>query len=164
MLLKILIVDDDMEILKTLGTAFTTSMKGYLVLTATSANSGLNMIKEQQPDIIIVDVRLGPASGMDLISDYYQWINSKRAHSYNPIFIVMTAYDDEEAKKKAEEFKVDAFLMKPFPREVIMHAVIDGISKIMHRELTYLDSLKNHYKSLIEKVNDMDKKLRKDKE
>ena len=45
MLLKILIVDDDIEILKTLSTAFTTSMKGYLVLTATSANSGLSMIK-----------------------------------------------------------------------------------------------------------------------
>lgn len=164
MLLKILIVDDDIEILKTLSTQFTTSMKGYLVLTATSANSGLNMIKEQQPDIIIVDVRLGPASGMDLIADYYQWIDSRRAQSYHPIFIVMTAYDDAEAKKKAEEFKVDAFLMKPFPREVIMHAVIDGISKIMHRELTCLDSLKNHYKALVEKVNDMDKKLRKEKE
>jgi len=160
MLLKILIVDDDIEILKTLSTAFTTSMKGYLVLTATSANSGLNMIKEQQPDIIIVDIRLGPASGMDLIADYYQWINSRQSQGYHPIFIVMTAYDDEDAKKKAEEFKVDAFLMKPFPREVIMHAVVDGITKIMHRELSYLDTLKNHYKSLAEKVNDIDKKLK----
>lgn len=159
MLVKILIVDDDIEILNSLGTAFTTVMKGYLVLTATTANGGLNMMKEHQPDIIIVDVRLGPKSGMDMIADYYSWINEQRKHSYSPIFIVITAYDDEGAKKKAEEFKVDAFLMKPFSREVILHAVIDGVSKIMHRELTTLDGLKNHYKRIIEKINDVDKKL-----
>jgi len=65
----------------------------------------------------------------------------------------------EAAKKKAEEFKVDAFLMKPFSKEVILHAVIDGICKIMHRELSVLDGMKDHYKRLLEKLNSVDKKL-----
>ena len=158
MQVKILIVDDDVEVLNSVGQIFTTLLKGYLVLTATSANQGLSMIKEQNPDIIIVDVRLGPKSGMDLISDYYAWLNQKRSGS-KPIFIVITAYDDEEAKKKAEEFKVDAFLMKPFSKEVILHAVIDGVCKILHKELNFLDGMRNHYKSVLEKINEVDKEL-----
>jgi len=157
MLVKILIVDDDLEVLNSLGKIFTTLMKGYLVLNATSANAGLSMLKEQKPDIVIVDVRLGPVSGMDLISDYCQWITQQGG--YKPVFIVITAYDDAEAKKKAEEFKVDAFLMKPFSKEVILHAVIDGVCKILHRELNVLDEMRNHYKMILEKINALDKKL-----
>lgn len=68
MQVKILVVDDDVEVLKSIGNMFTYLMKGYLVLNATSANQGLAMLKEQMPDVIIVDVRLGPSSGMDLIA------------------------------------------------------------------------------------------------
>ncbi len=76
-----------------------------------------------------------------------------------PVFIVITAYDDEAAKKKAEEFKVDAFLMKPFSKEAILHAVIDGVCKILHGELSVLDGMKNHYKTVLEKINEADKRL-----
>jgi len=93
MQVKILVVDDDLGVLDSLGSIFTTLMQGYLVLNATSANQGLSIIKEQKPDIIIVDVRLGPKSGMDLISDYYAWINQQKS-GYKPVFIVITAYDD----------------------------------------------------------------------
>ena len=158
MLVKILIVDDDLEVLNSLGKIFTTLMRGYLVLSATSANEGMSMLKEQKPDVIIVDVRLGPISGMDLISDYYRWIGEQRS-GYSPVFIVITAYDDEDAKKKAEEFKVDAFLMKPFSKEAILHAVIDGVCKTLHKELNVLDGMKNHYKRILEKINAVDKKL-----
>lgn len=158
MQVKILVIDDDIEILNTINTIFTTLLKGYLVLNATTANSGLAMIKEQTPDIILVDVRLGPASGMDLIADYYSWINAKKG-AYKPVFIVITAYDDEDVKKRAEEYKVDAFLMKPFAKEVILHAVIDGICKKMQQELSTLDTMRSHYKKTAEKLKNMDNKL-----
>ncbi|MCM8820276.1 MAG: response regulator [Candidatus Omnitrophica bacterium] len=159
MQIKILVVDDDLEVLRSLGKVFTTLLKGYLVLSATSANEGLSLLKEQRPDIVIVDVKLGPVSGMDLIRDYKTWL-AEHDGSYNPIFIVITAYDDEEAKKRAQEYKVDAFLMKPFSKEAILHAVIDGVCKILHSELSVLDDLRNHYKMMSEKIADIDKKLK----
>lgn len=158
MQIKILIVDDDPQIIGSLGKIFTSLLKGYLVLTAGSANEGLSMLKEQKPDIVIVDVRLGPKSGMDLISDYYSWINESGA-GYKPVFIVITAYDDAEARKKAEEFKVDAFLMKPFSKEVILHAVIDGICKILRKQLNIMDEMREQYKKTAERIKEMDKKL-----
>lgn len=158
MLIKILIVEDEPQVLTSLGKTFTTTLKGYLILTAMSANEGLSILKEHKPDIAIVDVRLGPASGMDLIADYYAWIE-KQGEGYRPTFIVITAYDDEAVKKRAEEFKVDYFLMKPFSKETILHIVIDAICKILHNELTVLDGLRNHYKEISKKVDDIGKKL-----
>lgn len=116
--LKILIVDDDLEIVRHLGNAFTTMLKGYQVFTATTANQGLNYIKQEKPDIIVMDVRLGPASGMDLLEDY-----PKHTTDYRPRLIVITAYPDEKVKKRAEELKVDAFLYKPFIPEVLVTEV-----------------------------------------
>lgn len=116
--LKILIVDDDLEIVRHLGNAFTTMLKGYQVFTATTANQGLNYIKQEKPDIIVMDVRLGPVSGMDLLEDY-----PKHTQDYRPRLIVITAYPDEKVKERAEELKVDAFLYKPFIPEALLTAV-----------------------------------------
>lgn len=121
---KILIVDDDLKIIRTIGNTFTTLLKGHLVLTATTANQGLNYIKEEKPEVIIMDVRLGTDSGMDLLEDY-----PKHIQGYQPHFIVMTAYDDEKVKKRAAELKVDAFLMKPFPPETLVLAAAISLQK-----------------------------------
>ncbi len=123
-MLKILIVDDDLEIVRTLGNAFTTMLRGYQVFTATTGNQGLNYIKQEKPDIIVMDVRLGPVSGMDLLEDY-----PKHIQDYRPHIIVITAYDDERAKKRAEELKVDAYLQKPFSQESLLIAVIESVKK-----------------------------------
>jgi len=158
MLIKILVVDDDPQVLNSLGKIFTSLLKGYLVLKASSANEGLSMLKEQKPDIVIVDVRLGPESGMDLIADYYTWIKESGT-GYKPVFIVITAYDDEQTRQKAEEFKVDAFLTKPFSKETILHAVINGICKILRGKLEMMESMRNQYKQIAEKIKDADEKL-----
>ena len=121
-MVKVLIVDDDLQIIRTIGNAFTTLLKGYQLFTATTANQGLNYIKQEKPDVIIMDVRLGPASGMDLLEDY-----SKHIKDYRPRVIVITAYRDEKAEKQAQELKVDAFLFKPFRPEALLIAAVKSV-------------------------------------
>lgn len=134
MQIKLLIVDDDLEIINTLSKTFTTILQGYLVLTATSANAGLSMLKEQHPDVVILDVRLGPESGMNLLEDFYGYLEAKRIQ-VKPRFIVITAYPEEEVKKMAlEKYKVDAFLMKPFKPAEIRQKVMEAIIKILETE------------------------------
>ena len=123
-MVKVLIVDDDLQIIRTIGNAFTTLLKGYQLFTATTANQGLNYIKQEKPDLIIMDVRLGPASGMDLLEDY-----PKHIKDYRPRVIVITAYRDEKAEKRAGELKVDAFLYKPFRPEVLLMTAVISIIK-----------------------------------
>lgn len=148
-MLKILIVDDDLVIIRTLGTAFTTVLKGYLVLTATTANAGLNYIKEQKPEVIVMDVRLGPLSGMDLLEDY-----PKHTEGYRPRVIVITAYPDEKVKRRAEELKVEAFLMKPFRQEVLLLAVFDAIEKYYESELKNVRFAKQAFQRKLEEKDD----------
>ena len=128
--MKILVVDDDVEVLRSLGNTFTTLLRGYLVLTAMTANQGLSLIKEQKPEIIVMDVRLGPISGMDLLEDY-----PRHMQDYHPRVVVITAYDDESAKKRAADLKVDAFLLKPFTKDVLLSTVFSSIENYYEGEL-----------------------------
>ena len=134
--MKILIVDDDVQVLRTLGNTFTTLIQGYLVLTATTANQGINYIKQERPEIIIMDVRLGPASGMDLLEDY-----PKHSQGYRPHMIVITAYDDEKVKERAKALGVDAFLLKPFDKGDLQRVVLQSIKKYHEDRAGHIDFL-----------------------
>jgi len=134
MQIKILIVDDDLKIVTMLSKTFTTMLQGYLVLTATSANAGLNMLKSERPDVVVLDVRLGPESGMDLLRDFNNYLGETQQR--RPRFIVITAYADEKVKKEAlETYKVDAYLIKPFDPKEIRYRVAESISKILETEM-----------------------------
>lgn len=138
--ITILIVDDDLNLVSLLDKTFTTMLQGYLILKAISANAGMSMLKEQKPDIVILDVRLGPESGMDLLQDYYGYLQSQSSH-YRPRFIVITAYPDEAVKKQAlEHYKVDAFLMKPFDPDEILQTVTESVKKVLETALKNLPS------------------------
>ena len=130
-MVKVLIVDDDLQIIRTIGNAFTTLIRGYQLFTATTANQGLNYIKQEKPDVIIMDVRLGPASGMDLLEDY-----PKHIKDYRPHIIVITAYRDEKAEKRAQELKVDAFLYKPFRSEALLIETVKSVIKYHESEIS----------------------------
>lgn len=153
-MIRILIVDDDLVILRSLGTTFTTLLRGYLLLKATTANEGLNFIKEHRPEIIIMDVRLGADSGMDLLEDY-----PKHTQDYKPRMIVITAYKDERAEKRAEELKVDAYLRKPFSQETLVITVLESIEKYHESELRNvrfaLQALRSKQASLQETKEDL---------
>lgn len=162
-MLRILLVDDDLVILRSLGTAFTTLLRGYLVLKATTANEGLNFIKEHKPEIIIMDVRLGSDSGMDLLEDY-----PKHTQDYKPRMIVITAYNDENAKKKAEELKVDAYLRKPFSQETFLDVVLASIENYHEAELRSVrfirQALRHKQAALQESKGDLKPKKEKPEE
>lgn len=154
MIVKILIVDDDLEIVRSLGNTFTTLLKGYLVLTATTANQGLNYIKQEKPDIIVMDIRLGPVSGMDLLEDY-----PKHMKDYRPRILVITAYDDEKARKKAEELKVDAFIRKPFVKETLLAKVLASIKRCLESETCSIDFALRSIEKQIQSLSEADKKF-----
>ena len=136
--ITILIVDDDLNLVTLLDKTFTTMLQGYLVLKATSANAGMSMLKEQKPDIVILDVRLGPESGMDLLADYYGYLQTQSGR-YRPRFIVITAYPDESVRNQAlEHYKVDAFLMKPFDAGEILQTVTESVRKVLETAIKNL--------------------------
>ena len=153
--MKILIVDDDVDVIRSLGNAFTTLLRGYQVFTALTANQGLNIIKREQPDVIVMDVRLGPISGMDLLEDY-----SKHIKDYRPRVIVITAYDDEKAKKRAEELEVDAYLRKPFSQDELYAAVLNSLAEYHESQAAMIRRLLKSFEHKNKAVDTADKELK----
>lgn len=129
----ILAVDDDVEVLKALGKTFTTILPGYFFFSAVSGNEGLNKLKSKNPDVVVVDVRLGKESGMDLVKEFQ--VHAQEKWNRCPRFVVITAYKDDKVMKEAlETDKVDRFLIKPFVSGEVEEAVLESLERFTEDE------------------------------
>jgi len=63
---KILIVEDELAYLELLNAQL--SKEGYTVITATDGKKGLDMAKNENPDLILLDIRLPVMDGMAMLS------------------------------------------------------------------------------------------------
>ena len=111
MLKKILIIDDDPTMVKMVGSFLTT--QGYSVVSAGSGEEGLEQIKTDRPDLIILDIQMPKMNGYTFIFEF------KKIADTNTIpVIVLTAKDG-----MAEIFKVEGvkeYLTKPFQPEALL--------------------------------------------
>lgn len=106
-LLKLLLVDDEKIILKGLQETYDWESMGYQVVgTAGSGEAALALLEDEEPDVVITDVRMKKISGLELI---------ERTRLTKPgiKFIVLSAYKDFEYAKKACEEGALSYLVKP---------------------------------------------------
>jgi DNA-binding response OmpR family regulator len=114
---KILIVDDEENILNVLSYAF--KREGYLVDIAYDGEEALNKVDNFNPNIIILDLMLPKINGYDVC---------KKLEGKNIGIILLTAKNDISDKLLGLELGADEYLTKPFDiREVI--AKVKSISK-----------------------------------
>jgi DNA-binding response OmpR family regulator len=87
--------------------------EGFRVLLAGDGEKGLNLVKQEDPWIVILDVGLpGARDGFDVCREI-------RAHSTVPV-LFLTARDDEFDRVLGLELGADDYLTKPFsPRELV---------------------------------------------
>src|SRR5919202_1517018 len=65
--MRILLVDDDRELIDLL--AFALKRAGLEPIAAHDAASGLRQFDERQPDLVVLDINLGPSSGLDVLKE-----------------------------------------------------------------------------------------------
>lgn len=107
---KILVIDDDKNICEILKIYLTN--EGYEVLFAYDGSEGVNLAKEQQPNLILLDIMLPVISGWEVCKLLRQFTNV-------PI-IMLTAMDTIENKIEGLNIGADDYVVKPFePKEVI---------------------------------------------
>lgn len=107
----ILVVDDEAELLEMVRSIFIRA--GYTrVLTASSGGAALKICKEQEPDIVILDVMM---PGMD----GFATLKELRKVSKIPI-LMLTARGEADDKFTGFENGADDYLLKPFlPKELL---------------------------------------------
>jgi two-component system KDP operon response regulator KdpE len=101
---RILIVDDERQITRVLKT--TLDAQGYDVRTAADAETGCQTALEWLPDLIITDLCMPGATGVELC-------RKVRNQSQTPI-IVLSVRGEEKSKVEALDAGADDYVTKPF--------------------------------------------------
>ncbi len=108
--MKILIVDDDLDLLSLVG--FALSQAGFVVVKATDVPSALKVFAAESPDLAILDINLPGGSGFDICEGI-------RRQSRIPV-MMLTARGEEEDLVRALDLGADDYLTKPFsPRTLL---------------------------------------------
>ena len=112
---KILIVDDDHEIIETLSYALTAQK--FDVIIARDGNQGLALAEKEDPDLVILDMMMPKRSG-------FLVLEKLRRTRPNPLRIIMiTANEGSRHKAYAEMLGVDDYIRKPFAMDRLVGSV-----------------------------------------
>jgi DNA-binding response OmpR family regulator len=107
----IMVVDDDHEILKLVTIIL--KLEGFEVVSASDGKSGLELLEQQNPDLILLDIMMpGEYNGLDVL--YYI-----RERSSVPV-IMLTAHSHPASIRKALEDGADDYIVKPFSAQVLV--------------------------------------------
>ncbi|TXF12368.1 sigma 54-interacting transcriptional regulator [Pelomicrobium methylotrophicum] len=115
----VLLVDDDPDLLKLVGTRLTSA--GYEVVAVESAEAALARLSVQRPQVVVTDLRLQGLDGMALFQ-------SIRASDPALPVIVLTAHGTIPDAVEATASGVFAYLTKPYDPAVLLAKVAQAIT------------------------------------
>ncbi|MCX7794737.1 MAG: sigma-54 dependent transcriptional regulator [Thermodesulfovibrionales bacterium] len=105
---KILVVDDEKDILRALE--FILSREGYTVTTATNGQEAMELLKNEEYDLVLTDLRMPGMDGMEVLEKSLQLRPSTAV-------IIMTAYATVESAVQAMRMGASDYIVKPFINE-----------------------------------------------
>ncbi|HIC93358.1 MAG TPA: response regulator [Anaerolineae bacterium] len=127
---KILVIDDDPDV--TEATTIILEAQGYEVITAHDGIEGLQKIKEEVPDLIILDLLMPRLDGFGVVRELKE---NPRYAKYDDIpILILTAVREDASRRRYEletglEMDVDDYVEKPTPPEELLHRVAKLLGK-----------------------------------
>jgi two-component system KDP operon response regulator KdpE len=101
---RVLILDDEAQIRRVLRTALVAS--GFVVREARSGEDALEMIREEMPDLLIIDINLPGMSGFEVCREIRE--------SCDVPIIMLSVRNNERDKVRALDAGADDYVVKPF--------------------------------------------------
>ncbi len=114
----ILIVDDDYELSDGIRAVLET--QGHKVVQARDGQQGQNLIYQQHPDLVILDMMMPRKGGYPVLEHF-------RDKKETPPIIMITANEGSRHKAYAEYLGVIDYIRKPFAMERLLEAVDRGL-------------------------------------
>ena len=112
--MKILVVDDDASLRKSVPMIL--GDEGYEVITAENGKQGLGRAREEEPDLILCDIRMPEMTGMEFLEAYQE-------EGGGALVIVMTAYGSVDLAVEAMKAGAYDYLPKPFGADEVLLTV-----------------------------------------
>jgi DNA-binding response OmpR family regulator len=104
---KVLLVDDDSDILTSMQAAFEPT--GASIETANNGNKAVELAERSQPDLVVLDMMLPGRSGFLVLEK----IKAKKPRNSKPFVIMITGNQGARHKMYAETLGVSEYLTKP---------------------------------------------------
>ena len=121
--MRLLMIDDEQTSFEIVKATIDWASMGISLEYAESANEAMEMIKADIPDIILTDIMMPGMDGFELI----EWI---KANSYNCEVIILTAYGTFEYARKALDYGVTGYLLKPINEAELKELINKAIYNI----------------------------------
>ena len=118
---KILVVDDDDEVLETIGLIL--EIGGYKVETLNNAALIFERIPHFNPDLILLDIVLGKIDGRVVCSE----LKSDAKTKYIPVLMMSGLYSATEVKEM--KCAPDDFMPKPFKMDALLNKIENLVLK-----------------------------------
>jgi len=102
---KILTIDDEIEFTGMISEYF--SARGYEVHVASRGVKGIELIKSEKPDVVLIDLKMPGIDGDQIVGQL------KKLHPKAKSIIITAFIDEGKTKKRLEEAGVYAYFEKP---------------------------------------------------
>ncbi len=110
---KLLIADDDKAMLGLLTTLL--ELEGYTVVTETDPNKIFNVVYEERPHLVLLDVHVSGQETMDVL----QKIKSDATLGKIPVMMI----SGMELQNKVMALGADQFILKPFHPQKLLDSI-----------------------------------------
>jgi DNA-binding response OmpR family regulator len=111
---RILVVDDDQDILTTIQAAFEPS--GAVIDLANNGNKAVELAEKNAPDLIILDMMLPGRSGFLVLEK----VKAKKPRNEKPFVIMITGNQGKRHQMYAESLGANEYFNKPVKLEKLM--------------------------------------------
>ena len=120
---KLLIVDDESDIREFARNFF--KKRGIDVLTSSSGREALELIAQNSPQLVLLDVRMEEMTGIEVLRELRKKDNRTRV-------IMVTGVEDEDVIKEAKTLGVVSYIHKPLILEELEKIVLSQLKPDVH--------------------------------
>ena len=117
--INVAIADDNERILDLLGEMVNNDKELNLVGKANNGEDIYEIIKEKQPDVVLLDLIMPKMDGLSVM----ELVNNNKDIRRHPNFIVITAIGQERITEDAFKKGANYYILKPFNNEVILSKI-----------------------------------------
>lgn len=113
---KILVVDDEVTIRNVVQMIL--ERKQMEVMVAPNKETALKLLAENRFDVVLLDIKLGIESGLDVLRTLRDDLKSEAA------VLMMSGLADTERLREASKYNIRGFVMKPFNAKALEEKVV----------------------------------------